>query len=196
MTTTIKRDNPWRLGPGARKVVMVLHAIAGIGWMGVDVALFVLLTNARTTDDPALVASGFNAIAMIVPVAVPPLSLGVLVTGLLLGLGTRWGLVRYWWVLVKLALSLVMTVLVFTSLLPAISGMTVLSATALSADALRASLGPLPTMLMFPPVVSFIMLGVAALLSIFKPWQRTPWSRESRPAGSRGTISPRFVKER
>lgn len=196
MTTTIKRDNPWHLGPGARKAIMVLHAIAGIGWMGVDVALFVLLTNARTTDDPALVASGFNAIAMIVPVAVPPLSLGVLLTGLLLGLGTRWGLVRYWWVLVKLALSLVMTVLVFTSLLPAISGMTVLTATALSADALRASLGPLPTMLMFPPVVSFTMLGIAALLSIFKPWQRTPWSREARPAGSRGTISPRFVKER
>jgi hypothetical protein len=34
---------------------------------------------------------------------------------------------------------------------------------------------------MFPPVVSFLMLGTAAILSIFKPWRRTPWSRESGP---------------
>src|SRR5262245_32635329 len=91
----------WRLTPTARKTLLVLHAVTGIGWMGVDIALLVLLIAARTTNDPILVVSGFNAIRMIVPIAVPPLSLGILVTGLILGLGTRWGLVRYWWVLVK-----------------------------------------------------------------------------------------------
>jgi hypothetical protein len=30
-----------------------------------------------------------------------------------------------------------------------------------------------------PPIVSFLMLGVAAVLSIFKPWRRTPWSHEA-----------------
>jgi hypothetical protein len=59
--------------------------------MGVDIALLVLLITARTTDDPALVVSGFNAIRIIVPVSVPPLSLSILATGLLLGLGTKWG---------------------------------------------------------------------------------------------------------
>jgi hypothetical protein len=171
----------WRLTPAARKALLVLHAICGIGWMGVDIALLVLLITARTTNDAALVVSGFNAIRMIVPIAVPPLSLGILVTGLILGLGTRWGLVRYWWVLVKLLLSLVMTVLVFVSLVPGVNSIAVLSATTTSADAVRASLGTLPTMLLFPPVVSFLMLGAAAILSIFKPWRRTPWSRESGP---------------
>ena len=71
--------------------------------------------TARMTDEAVYVVSAFNAIRMIVPIAVPPLSLGVLATGLLLGLGTRWGLVRYWWVLVKLILSLIMTVLVLTA---------------------------------------------------------------------------------
>jgi hypothetical protein len=175
------RTTPWRLTPATRKAVLVLHVVAGIGWMGVDIALLVLLISARTTNDAALVVSGFNAIGMIVPIAVPPLSLSILVTGIILGLGTRWGLVRYWWVLVKLLLSLVMTVLVFVSLVPAVSSMTVLSATTISADAVRASLGTLPTMLLFPPIVSFLMLGVAAILSIFKPWHRTPWSSESGP---------------
>jgi hypothetical protein len=63
----------WRLTPTWRKTILILHVISGIGWMGVDIALLVLLITARTTDDPALVASGFNAIRMSVPVAVPPL---------------------------------------------------------------------------------------------------------------------------
>ncbi len=180
-STRAAQTASWRLTPAARKALLVLHAICGIGWMGVDIALLVLLITARTTNDAALVVSGFNAIRMIVPIAVPPLSLGILVTGLILGLGTRWGLVRYWWVLVKLLLSLVMTVLVFVSLVPAVNSIAVLSATTISADAVRASLGTLPTMLLFPPVVSFLMLGAAAILSIFKPWRRTPWSRESGP---------------
>jgi hypothetical protein len=161
--------------------VLVLHVVMGIGWMGVDIALFVLLMTARTTDDARLVVSGFNAIRLIVPVAVPPLSLGILATGLTLGLGTRWGLVRYWWVLVKLVLAVVMTVLVYVSLVPGVTSMAVLATTTSSADAVRASLGPLPTVLLFPPIVSFLMLGTATILSIFKPWRRTPWSRDSGP---------------
>jgi hypothetical protein len=167
----------WRLPPAWRKALLVLHVVSGISWMGVDIAILVLLITARTTADPLLVVSAFNAIRMIVPVAVPPLSLAILVTGLSLGLGTTWGLVRYWWVLVKLVLSLVMTVLVFTSLVPAVNQIGVIAMTTTSADAVRASLGPLLTGLMFPPIVSFLMLGVATVLSIFRPWQRTPWSR-------------------
>jgi hypothetical protein len=26
-------------------------------------------------------------------------------------------------------------------------------------------------------IVSFLMLGIAAVLSMFKPWSRTPWSK-------------------
>lgn len=168
----------WQLTPPARKAVMVLHAICGIGWMGVDIAVFILLMTARTTTDSALVVSGFNAIRMIVPIAVPPLSLGMLATGLLLGLGTRWGLLRYWWVLVKLVLALIMVVLVFLSLVPGVNSIAVLSTTGVSADALRAGLGSISDQLLYPPVVSFAMLGTAAILSIFKPWRRTPWSRD------------------
>jgi hypothetical protein len=166
----------WRLTPLARKALLVLHLIAAIGWIGVDIALLVLLVTVRTSNDAALVISGFNAIGLVVPAAVPPLSLGILVTGLILGLGTRW-------VFIKLLLSLVMTVLVFVSLVPAVRGMDVLSTTTLSADAVRASLGAIPTMLLFPPTVSLLMLSIATILSIFKPWQRTPWNREGAAEG-------------
>jgi hypothetical protein len=177
-TSTNLRNTTWRLSPTLRKAMLVLHVISGVGWMGVDIALLVLLISARTTSDPILVASGLNALRMIVPVAVPPLSISSVVTGLILGLGTPWGLLRYWWVLVKLVLSLIMTILVFVALVPGVNSISVLVATGTSADTLRASLGPLLTGLLFPPIVSFLMLGIATILSIFKPWRRTPWNRE------------------
>jgi hypothetical protein len=45
-----------------------------------------------------------------------------------------------------------------------------------TADAVRERLGPLTIQLMFPPAVSFGLLGVAAFLSFFKPRGLTPWS--------------------
>jgi uncharacterized membrane protein len=166
----------WRLGASARKCVIVLHAISGIGWMGVDIALFLLLLHARTTGNAMEVISGYKAVSLIVPIAVPPLCLGVLCTGLLLGWGTPWGLLRYWWVFIKLLLSLVMTVLVFVALLPAVDALPDI-ANSLSANAVRERLGRAGIQLMFPPVVSFALLGVAAVLSIFKPRALTPWAK-------------------
>lgn len=179
----------WRLPPAWRKGVLVLHVISGICWMGVDIAVFILLLKARSSDDPALVVSGFNAIRMFVPIAVPPLSLSILITGVLLGLGTTWGLIRYWWVLVKLCLSLIMTVLVFVSLVPGVNALAKLDLTTISADAVRASLGDAPTQLLYPPIVSFLMLGTATILSIYKPWRRTPWSRETATGRNTGLKS-------
>jgi hypothetical protein len=159
-----------------RKLLIVLHAVFGIGWMGVDVALFVLLVGARTANTAIDAISGYTAVSRIVPIAVPPLCLGVLCTGLLLGWGTPWGVLRHWWILIKLVLSVAMTILVFGALLPAIHGMPDIR-TCQTADAVRERLGPAGVQLMFPPTVSFALLGVATVLSIFKPKGLTPWTK-------------------
>jgi hypothetical protein len=165
----------WRLSPGPRKATLVLHIVCGVGWMGADIVLFILLYTGLTTDAGAIAASCYTAVSVFVPVAVPVLSLGVLATGLLLGWGTKWGVLRYWWVVVKLALAVIMVALVFFSLVPGVNDLSTSDAT-LSADAVRESLGSAPTQMLFPPVVSFAMLAIAAILSVFKPWRRTPWA--------------------
>ncbi len=178
------RTGTWRLAPTWRKSLLVLHLVAGIGWMGLDVGLFLLLFTGLNTTDGALAAACYTAVAVIVPVAVPVLSLGMLATGLLLGWGTTWGLLRYWWVFVKLVLALVLTALVFLSLVPGVSELPALLIADPSAVVVRASLGSAPSQLMFPPVVSFLTLGFASVLAVFKPWGRTSWSGEPRPRAS------------
>jgi hypothetical protein len=168
----------WHLASAPRKWLLVLHVISGIGWMGVDIALFLLLLNARTTSNVTEAISGYTAVSLIVPIAVPPLCLGMLGTGLLLGWGTSWGLVRHWWVFLKLMLALGMTVLVFVALVPTIQSMPALARLD-TAEAVRERLGPLTIQLMFPPIVSFLLLGVATVLSLFKPRGLTPWTRST-----------------
>ena len=179
MATTMaisRRQAGWRLSPGWRKATLLLHMLFGLGWMGADVVLGVLLVRARTTDDGAVAASSYLAVREFVPLVVPTLSVGVAVSGLLLGWGTKWGVLRYWWVAVKLVLSAVMVVLVFLSLVPDVNNLAKADGS-MSADAVRDALGDAPTQLLFPPIVSFLMLGVAAVLSVYKPWRRTPWTR-------------------
>lgn len=146
--------------------------------MGVDIALFLLLLNARTTSSATEAITGYTAVALIAPAAVPVLCLGILATGLLLGWGTAWGVLRHWWVFIKLLLSLVMTVLVFAALLPIIHRIPDV-AQSQTAEAVRERLGALGIQLMFPPIVSFLLLGVAVVLSIFKPRGLTPWTRRA-----------------
>lgn len=156
----------------------MLHILCGVSWIGADIVLFILLYMGLTTDDGATAAACYKAVSVFVPVAVPPLALGMLATGLLLGWGTKWGVLRYWWVVVKLTLAVIMVVLVFTSLVPGVNELADADAT-MTADAMRDSLGSATDQMLFPPVVSFLMLGTAAVLSVFKPWRQTPWTAPS-----------------
>ena len=183
--TTHKAAQHLSTRPHLRKTVLLLHIVSSIGWMGADIVLFILLSTGLTTDDGAIAAACYRAVSVFVPVALPVLSLGMLATGLLLGWGTKWGILRYWWVLVKLVLATIMVVLVFVSLLPGVNELDRADAT-LTAAAVRDNLGSAPDQMMFPPVVSFLMLATAAILSVYKPWSQTPWSasgRLVRPAG-------------
>jgi len=98
-------------------------------------------------------------------------------SGLLLGLATRWGLARYWWVLAKLVITLALTVLIVVALRP---GMPEAVEYGEQLAAGRTPTGEVAD-LVFPPVVSLTALSVATVLSVYKPWGRTGWRRWRRP---------------
>jgi hypothetical protein len=79
---------------------LVVHVLASVGWIGAALAcgvVAVLGTSAPTSALPGL-DDAFRAITLWV---VLPLGALSVVTGLLQGLLTRWGLARYYWVVVK-----------------------------------------------------------------------------------------------
>ena len=175
----------------ARRTVLVLHILCGAGWMGIDLALGVLAYTAWLSGDGPTVAAAYSSIRMFVPPVVSALAVGMLVTGVTLGLGTRYGLVQWWWVTVKLALGLVLTALVFVALVP--TALAIPSPLSGTAEAVRDALGRDAVNLLFPPPVSFTALAFALVLSVWKPWGRTPWARPGRerrvsaPSTARGS---------
>ena len=173
----------WRLGGRTRKAVLLVHIASAGAWLGVDVVMAVLVFTALGSDDDHTKALAFQALEL---VAVGPLlatGLLSLLTGILLGLGSRYGLVRYWWVAAKLVLNLLLTGLVLVALAPEVAA---------HAEQARQFDAGVPAVLgvgnlIFPPIVSPTALLVAMTLAVFKPWGRI---RRSDREGTRQGTSP------
>ena len=91
-----------------------------------------------------------------------------LITGVILGLGSKYGLVRYWWVAIKLALNIILSTLIVTAL----RGEVAKAADLGSQLAVGVDLDWNFSNMLYPPIVSPTALTVAFLLAIFKPWGR------------------------
>ncbi len=164
-------SRPWR------RTVLVAHVLFGVGWMGLDLGLLVLVLTGATSESGPTVAAAYTSARLVIPIVVPVLATGMLLTGILLGWGSKWGLVRWTWVLTKLVIGVILTVLVFVALVPgALSIPTELTGTA---SEVRDAVGGAGTDLIFPPIVSFLALGFALVLSIWKPWGRTRWGERA-----------------
>jgi hypothetical protein len=156
-------------GPRTRKALLLTHIVASGGWLGLDVAMGALVVAVVASDDPQNQAAAAQALRFVTVWPMFTLAVVSLLTGVLLGLGSRYGLVRYWWVLVKLVLNLVLATLILLALRGGVAELAEQGrALALGAVA-PLELGDM----VFPPVVSTSALLVAMVLSVFKPWGRT-----------------------
>lgn len=80
-----------------------------MGWLGA-VAIFLALSVAGlAVDDAEAVRAAYLAMDLAVWSGLVPFAVASLVTGVVQGLGTSWGLFRHYWVLIKLLLTLVAT---------------------------------------------------------------------------------------
>ena len=173
-----------RLSRKGRKALLLFHVLSSVSWIGVDPAMGVLAYRGLATDDPAELAVIYRALEMFCVPLLLTLGLLSLGSGIWLGLGTRFGLVRYWWVLVKLAISLVLLTLVLVALRP-----TLLEGAAQATvvdDSLPERLTDVRRNMLFPPVVSTTMLAFVTWLAVYKPWGVTPRGRRFLTVGKQG----------
>lgn len=77
---------PARRGPAAiaRRVLLLLHLAAGLGWPGVTSAFVVLTLWLLGSRDPATVRTGYAVHELLVVWVARPAAIGVAATGLLL----------------------------------------------------------------------------------------------------------------
>ena len=160
-----------------RRATLVAHIVAAGTWTGIDVIVAVLVLTGRFGGDVAVRSLAYQALAAFVVWPMLTAGLVCLATGLILGMSTTWGLLRYWWVTVKLALNLVLCMLIVLVLQP---GMDEVAGYGRDLITGRPDPGTVST-LFFPPAVSLTMLTLATMLAVFKPWGRI---RSGRSEGS------------
>lgn len=157
----------WRLRPATRKTALGVHLVTAGAWIGMDVILGVLVFTALSSGDVGTVAAAYQVLPMLFwPLLV--MAVGCLVSGVALGMSSRWGLLRYRWVAVKLALNVLLVVLVLFALAPGLDEAAAAGRRLAAGGAIGVDLGGL----VYPPIVSTTLLVVATVLSVAKPWGR------------------------
>lgn len=91
--------------PALRKLVLLAHVITSVAWLGAVASFLVLAVTGLYSTDTQLVRSSYLVMPSITGNIIVPLSVVSLLTGLVLSLGTKWGLSRYYWVLAKLLIN-------------------------------------------------------------------------------------------
>jgi hypothetical protein len=156
--------------PGLRKLALAIHLTVSVGWLGAVVAYLALDLTVATSRDAQLVRGAWLAMDLIVSSAIVPLALASLVTGLVMALGTKWGLFRHWWVLISFVLSVVATLVLLSE--AGVVGRTadVAADQATSADTILALQ---PTLV--HSVGGLVVLLVVQVLNVYKPQGVTPY---------------------
>jgi hypothetical protein len=155
------------LTPRLRKLAVTAHVTASVGWLGAVVVFLALSVASLTSQNPQTVRGAFLVMELTGWAVLVPLSLASLLTGLLCALGSTWGLFQHHWVLFKLVINVVATIvlLLFMQTLDYLADVAA-HTTTLSSGELDGLRSPSP---MLHAVAALLLLVVATTLAIYKP---------------------------
>jgi hypothetical protein len=151
--------------PRLSKFVLTTHVTFSLGWFGAIAAYLAMALAGLISRDPQVVGGAYLMMRLTGWLVILPAAMGALLTGIIQGLGTKWGLFRHYWVLFKLALTVVATFLLLlhlqrTSLLAGVAA----GQTVSTAD----YLGP-RVQLVADAAYALGALLVATVLAVYKP---------------------------
>lgn len=157
---------------GVRKFALTVHITFSIGWIGAVIAYLALVIAAITSQDTQILPAAWIAMELIGWYAIVPLALASLLTGLVMSLGTRWGLFRHYWVLFTLVLTLLATVV----LLDHMQTVSFFAGVAAETDSANAGMlrDGLPGELLHAGAGLLVLL-VVQVLNVYKPPGLTPY---------------------
>lgn len=150
------------MGHSLRKLVLTAHVTFAVGWLGAVVAYLVLAIAALTSRDTQIVRAAWIAMELTGWFAIVPLALLSLVVGVVNALGTRWGLFRHYWVLLKFMLTVIATTILLLHM-PTVS-----YSASLARNADDVGRAGLPGELLHA-AGALLVLVVITTLSIYKP---------------------------
>jgi hypothetical protein len=157
------------MSPGLRKLALTTHVSTSVGWLGAVAAFLALSIAGVSSKEPQIVRAAYLAMHLTTWYVIVPLSLASFLTGLVESLATPWGLFRHYWVVTKLLLTLLATILLLVHTQPIGRVADVAAQSVLAAGDLR----QIRLQLIGDASAALFVLLVTTTLSVYKPWGLT-----------------------
>ena len=159
------------MSPRLRKIVLTAHVTFSVGWLGAVVCFVALAIAGLIGKDPQVVQAAYLAMELTTWYVILPLALASLLTGIVESLGTEWGLFRHYWILAKVLINILSSLLLLVHMQLVSHLAQVVAETSMSASDLRA----LQVQLVAYAVAALLVLVLATALAVYKPKGVTPY---------------------
>jgi hypothetical protein len=161
--------------PGVRTFALTVHVVTTVGWLGAVLVFLALGIIGLVSSFELTVRGVYTVMEPTAWAVLVPLAFASLATGLAMSWGTRWGVFRHYWVVLKLLITIVATVILLAYM-------------GTFEEMARVALDPrTPLALVSNPspvlhaVLALIALVTAAALAIYKPLGMTAYGKAKRP---------------
>jgi len=161
------------LTPALRKLALTAHIISSVGWLGAIGGFLALAVAGLTGRDARIVGAAYLGMELTAWFVIVPLAFASLVTGLIVSLGTHWGLFRHYWVLLKFVLTSFATILLMVHM----RAISVLAGVARETRLSTVDVRQLQIQVVGDASAALLALIVATTLGVYKPRGMTPYGR-------------------
>jgi hypothetical protein len=168
VTAGTERAARRRFSRRTRNLVLTIHIVVSVGLLGDSAGVLAVAIRRALSDDPAVVEASHDLLGTFALFFGIPLSFLALLTGIALGLGTPWGVLRHRWVVGKLLLIVSVIVVGATVLRPVLDD---------NGD-------PSSTPLIVGATYDVVALTAATALAVFKPGRPRRHPTEAGSAGA------------
>jgi hypothetical protein len=151
--------------PRLHRFALTAHVTSSIGWFGAVVAFVALAIAGMISRDAQMVRAAYLAMELTTWFVIVPLAFISLLSGVVCSLGTNWGLFRYYWVLLKLLITILATIVLLVHMQP----IDLLAGVAAKTTAFGADLQRLQLLMVTTSGAALVVLIVLTVLSVYKP---------------------------
>ncbi|MET7763531.1 DUF2269 domain-containing protein [Streptomyces sp. NPDC005336] len=155
-----------------RRGLLVVHVVVSVGWLGLTLGMLALGITGAVAGSAEEAGAAYRSMNVLGDWLLIPVSLLALGSGVVLSLGTPWGLARYRWVWAKFWLTLGTTAATAFALRARIN--------AAMADVTAGRAVGATTDLILAPSVSLSVYVFLTAISVVKPWGLTARGRRLR----------------
>jgi len=161
------------MSPGLRKVTLTAHVTSSIGWFGAVAAFLALALVGMGSTDPELVRAAYLMMGVMAWFVIVPFAFVSLGSGVVSSLLTKWGLLRHYWVLLKLLITSGATFLLIVHTQP------IGRLSNIAAKTIVLGVYPRGTQIQMvaTSAATLVMLVMLTGLAIYKPRGMTPYGQ-------------------